>query len=135
MPTSRKGRTNLLDGAEEVVPLALMALGIERQHDEPGRLRRQVKKFLLSIRKGVTTINSFGYINDAIAGKIILSQGWNGDVRRIVQGAQEGGRHHGGHADRDVGDLGRQLVHPGHRAAPGRRARLDQLAARRRPRR
>jgi len=27
-----KGRTNLLDGAEEVVPLALMSLGPEPQH-------------------------------------------------------------------------------------------------------
>ena len=56
----------------------------------------QVKSFLLSIRKGVTTIDSSAYINDAIAGKIILSQGWNGDVRRIVRRAQEAGRHHGG---------------------------------------
>jgi spermidine/putrescine transport system substrate-binding protein len=34
----------------------------------------------------VTTIDSSAYIDDAIAGKIILGQGWNGDVRRIVQG-------------------------------------------------
>jgi spermidine/putrescine transport system substrate-binding protein len=46
----------------------------------------EVKSFLLSVRKGVTTIDSSAYIDDAIAGKIILSQGWNGDVRRIVQG-------------------------------------------------
>src|SRR5258708_23998696 len=50
-----------------------------------------VKSFLLSIRKGVTTIDSSAYINDAIAGKIILSQGWNGDVRRIVQGRAKQG--------------------------------------------
>jgi len=50
-----------------------------------------VKSFLLSIRKGVTTIDSSGYINDAIAGKIIMSQGWNGDVRRIVQGRKKFG--------------------------------------------
>lgn len=85
-----KGRTNLLDGAEEVVPLALMALGINpnttRQADFAA-----VKSFLLSIRKGVTTIDSSSYINDAIAGKIIMSQGWNGDVRRIVQGRKKQG--------------------------------------------
>jgi spermidine/putrescine transport system substrate-binding protein len=50
-----------------------------------------VKKFLLSIRKGVTTIDASAYINDAIAGKIILSQGWNGDVRRIVQARKKEG--------------------------------------------
>ncbi len=85
-----KGRTNLLDGAEEVVPLALMSLGLNPNTTNPSDFN-QVKSFLLSIRKGVTTIDSSGYINDAIAGKIIMSQGWNGDVRRIVQGRKKFG--------------------------------------------
>ena len=85
-----KGRTNLLDGAEEVVPLALMALKLDPNTANQADLN-QVKSFLLSIRKGVTTIDSSAYINDAIAGKIILSQGWNGDVRRIVQGRKKQG--------------------------------------------
>lgn len=85
-----KGRTNLLDGAEEVVPLALMALGLDPNTDSQSDFNT-VKSFLLSVRPGVTTVSSYGYINDAIAGKIILSQGWNGDVRRIVKGrAKEG---------------------------------------------
>src|SRR5215471_3190300 len=85
-----KGRTNLLDGAEEVVPLALMALGMDPNTDSQSDFSK-VKSFLLSIRKGVTTIDSSAYINDAIAGKIIMSQGWNGDVRRIVQGRKKQG--------------------------------------------
>ena len=85
-----KGRTNILDGPEEVVPLALMALGLDPNTDSQNDLN-QVRDFLLSIRKGVTTISSFGYINDGIAGKIILGQGWNGDVRRIVQGRKAQG--------------------------------------------
>jgi spermidine/putrescine transport system substrate-binding protein len=80
-----KGRTNLLDGAEEVVPLALSALGLDPNTTSQSDFS-QVKTFLLSIRKGVTTIDSSAYIDDAIAGKIILGQGWNGDIRRIVQG-------------------------------------------------
>jgi spermidine/putrescine transport system substrate-binding protein len=84
------GRTNLLDGAEEVVPLGLMSLGLNPNTTSPSDFN-QVKSFLLSIRKGVTTIDSSGYINDAIAGKIIMSQGWNGDVRRIVQGRKKFG--------------------------------------------
>ncbi len=85
-----KGRTNLLDGAEELVPLALMSLGIDPNTSNKSDFD-QVRSFLLSIRPGVTTISSFGYINDAIAGKIILSQGWNGDVRRIVKGREKEG--------------------------------------------
>jgi spermidine/putrescine transport system substrate-binding protein len=79
-----QGRTNILEGAEEVVPLALMALGLDPNTTSQSDFD-QVKSFLLSIRKGVTTISSSGYIDDASAGKIILGQGWNGDVRRIVQ--------------------------------------------------
>jgi spermidine/putrescine transport system substrate-binding protein len=85
-----RGRTNLLDGAEEVVPLALMSLGLDPNTDAQGDFST-VKNFLLGIRKGVTTIDSSAYINDSIAGKIILSQGWNGDVRRIVQGRAKQG--------------------------------------------
>jgi spermidine/putrescine-binding protein len=85
-----KGRTNLLDGAEEVVPLALMAIGLDPNTGKASDFS-QVTKFLLGIRKGVTTIDSSSYINDAIAGKIIMSQGWNGDVRRIVQGRKKFG--------------------------------------------
>jgi len=85
-----KGRTNLLDGAEEVVPLALMALGLDPNTTSESDFS-QVKSFLLSVRKGVTTIDASAYIDDAIAGKIILGQGWNGDVRRIVQGRAKQG--------------------------------------------
>ncbi|HET8663267.1 MAG TPA: spermidine/putrescine ABC transporter substrate-binding protein [Nocardioides sp.] len=85
-----KGRTNLLDGAEEVVPLALMALGLDANTDSPDDFKT-VSDFLMSIRKGVTTISASNYIDDAIAGKIILGQGWNGDVRRIVQGRKKQG--------------------------------------------
>jgi len=85
-----KGRTNLLDGAEEVVPLALMALGLDANTDSADDFKT-VTDFLMSIRKGVTTISASGYIDDAIAGKIILGQGWNGDVRRIVQGRKKQG--------------------------------------------
>ena len=35
-----KGRTNMLDGAEEVVPLALMALGLDPNTDSRVRLRQ-----------------------------------------------------------------------------------------------
>jgi len=84
------GRTNLMDGAEEVVPLALMALGYDPNTGDPAELDK-AKSFLLSIRSGVTTIDSSNYINDASAGKIILGQGWNGDVRRIVSARKKQG--------------------------------------------
>jgi spermidine/putrescine transport system substrate-binding protein len=72
-----------------VVPLALMAIGLDANASSQSDFD-EVKSFLLSIRKGVTTINSV-YIDDGVAGKIILGQGWNGDVRRIVQGRAKQG--------------------------------------------
>jgi spermidine/putrescine transport system substrate-binding protein len=84
------GRTNILEGPEEVVPLALMALGLDPNTQSEDDFNT-VKDFLLSIRKGVTTIASYGYINDASAGKIILGQGWNGDVNRIVTAREKEG--------------------------------------------
>jgi spermidine/putrescine-binding protein len=86
----RVGRTNLMDGAEEVVPLALMALGYDPNTGDSGELD-EARTFLLSIRSGVTTTDSSTYIDDASAGKIILGQGWNGDVRRIVSARRKQG--------------------------------------------
>ena len=79
-----------MTASEEVVPLALMALGLDANTESQDDFD-QVSEFLMSIRKGVTTISASGYIDDAIAGKIILGQGWNGDVRRIVQGRKKQG--------------------------------------------
>ena len=64
----KKGRTNLMDGAEEVVPLALMALGLDPNTDSAADFKA-VQKFLLSIRSGVTTITSSDYINDGSVGQ------------------------------------------------------------------
>ena len=60
---------------------------------------------------------------------IILGQGWNGDIRRIVQGRAKQGDMTGVIPTAASEIWGGQLVHPGERAAPGGRARLDQLAA------
>ncbi len=72
------------------MPLALMSLGLDPNTNSQSDFNH-VRSFLLSVRKGVTTIDSSAYINDAIAGKIIVSQGWNSDVRRIVQGRKKQG--------------------------------------------
>ena len=127
----KKGRTNLMDGAEEVVPIALMALGLDPNTDNSADFTK-VQEVPAEHPQGRHDDHSSNYINDGSAGKIILGQGWNGDMRRIVAGPQEAGRHHGGASRRRLRELGRQLVHPAERAAPGGGARLDQLPAARR---
>jgi spermidine/putrescine transport system substrate-binding protein len=85
-----QARTNLLDGAEEVVPLALMSLGIDPNTDKQSDFDK-VSNLLMGISKGVGEISSSNYINEAINGGIFLGQGWNGDVRRIVDGRKKQG--------------------------------------------
>jgi spermidine/putrescine transport system substrate-binding protein len=78
-----KGRTNLMDGPEEVPVLALLALGINQNTTDPADYAK-ARELLMSVRKGVTTIDSSAAVTDGIAGKIVLGQEWNGNMRRIV---------------------------------------------------
>jgi spermidine/putrescine transport system substrate-binding protein len=79
-----KGRTNLMDGPEEVPVLALLALGINQNTEDPADYAK-ARELLMSVRKGVTTIDSSSAMSDGVAGKIILGQDWNGPMRRIVE--------------------------------------------------
>ena len=99
-----------MEQAEEVVPLALMALGLDPNTGNPADLAK-AKKLLMRIRPGVTTITSSNYIDDASAGKIILGQGWNGDVRRVAQARKKQGDITVVVPDGRDRALGRQLVH------------------------
>ena len=107
-----KGRTNLLDGAEEVVPLALMALGLDPNTDSQCDFDK-VTDFLMSIRKGVTTITSSSLHRRRDRREDHPGPGLERRRTPDRAGPQEAGRHHRGPAPRDVGDLGGQLVHPG----------------------
>ena len=79
-----KGRTNLMDGPEEVPVLALLALGINQNTTDPADYAK-ARELLMSVRKGVTTIDSSSAASDAAAGKIILGQDWNGPMIRTVK--------------------------------------------------
>jgi spermidine/putrescine transport system substrate-binding protein len=83
-----QGRTNLLEGAEEVVPLALMALGLDPNTDSDADFQK-VRDYLMSIRKGVTTISSSAS-DDEAAGKILLGQDWNGSLINVLAQRKEG---------------------------------------------
>ena len=123
-----KGRTNILDGAEEVVPLALMALGLDPEHERPERPRSG--PHLPALRAQGRHHHQFVQLHQRRdrrqdhpgAG---LERRCPTD-RRWTQGP---GRHHAGPPHGGIGDLGGQLVHPGRRSSPGSGARLDQLAA------
>ena len=72
-----KGRTSILEGAENVVPLALMALGLDANTKDPNQLG-QAKDLLLKVRPYVTAITAENLDTDAAAGNVVLQQTYNG---------------------------------------------------------
>jgi spermidine/putrescine-binding protein len=73
------GRTSVLEGAENVVPLALMALGLDANTKDPDQLG-QARDLLLRVRPYVTTITAENLEPDAAAGKLVLQQTYNGSA-------------------------------------------------------
>ena len=96
-----KGRTNVLDGAEEVVPLALMAIGLDPEHRQRVGLRQGEE---------VPAQHPQGRDDDRLGGlhqRLHRRQDHSrpGLERRRAPdraGPQEAGRHHARHPHRDV---------------------------------
>ena len=104
--------------AEEVVPLALMALGPRPEHRQAGRPRQAPRSCCSRSGRASTTITSSNYIDDGVGRQDHPRPGLERRRAAHLAGPQEAGRHHR-RACRDghVGALGRQLVHPRQRAA------------------
>jgi spermidine/putrescine transport system substrate-binding protein len=87
---SSKGRTSILDGADNVVPLALMALGLDGNTKDPAKLAK-AKKLLLRIRPHVSNITAANLVADAAAGKVLLQQTYNGSAILTLAEAKKQG--------------------------------------------
>jgi spermidine/putrescine-binding protein len=81
-PEARELRVNFLEGATQVVALALKALGYSLNSEDEGELE-EAKQLLLDVKPAVDTINST-FIDRASAGQIDFGMGWNGDIRRAI---------------------------------------------------
>ena len=84
-----KGRTNLLDGAEEVVPLALMSLGLDPNTNSQSDFNQVRSSCSRSARASPPSTRP--PTSTTLSPERSSSQGWNGDVRRIVQGRKKQG--------------------------------------------
>ena len=123
-----KGRTNLLDGAEEVVPLALMALGSGPQHRQRGRLLqgqatsccRSARASPRSRRPPTSTTRSPGRSSSARAGTVTCAGSC-----RAARSRATSPRCYCTRPRRSGPTTGASRRPP----RPGCRARLDQLAA------
>jgi spermidine/putrescine-binding protein len=91
LPKYAQGRTHQPDGRRGGGGAAgADGARLRPEHRRPAELDK-AKSFLLSIRGGVTTIDSSTTSTTRSAGKIILGQGWNGDVRRILSARKKQG--------------------------------------------
>ena len=129
--TCSKGRTNLLDGAEEVVPLGADGARAWTRTPTARATSTQVQEVPAvdpqgrhddHARRTTSTTRSPGRSSSARAGTATCAGSCRrrkkqGDITAVLPTEQSE-------------MLGRQLVHPRRRAAPGRGARVDQLPAR-----
>ena len=132
----RDARVNVIESSNELIALALAALGVSINSERDEDLVR-ARDLLIAAKPSIDTIST-QYIERGQRGEIDIGIGYSGDVRRIRQGRAED-RRRGRLPDPGRTDRGlrRRLGDPGRRAAPGRRTHLDQLRAgpaQRRPR-
>lgn len=81
---SSKGRTNMLKGTTLIIGGAMIALGMDPDSENQADYDKAVK-FLEPLAKHIKTLDATTYSADSEAGKIILGQGWSGDIVNIVK--------------------------------------------------
>jgi spermidine/putrescine transport system substrate-binding protein len=80
-PYSKK--VTVLDGSPEVVGSTAVMLGYSYNTEDEGELE-QVKKELLALKPHILAITSTEYKQMCIAGKAVMSLGWNGDGAAVA---------------------------------------------------
>lgn len=80
---SSKGRTNMLEGTTLIIGGVMIALGMDPDSEDPADYDKAVK-FLEPLAKHIKTLDATTYSADSQAGKIILGQGWSGDLLQIT---------------------------------------------------
>ena len=78
-----KGKVSVLDGATEVVGMALKSNGFSYNSDKDSELS-QARTTLLKFKPYVSKIASSGYKEDLTTGNIWMAMGWNGDFEALT---------------------------------------------------
>ncbi|MBO0904962.1 polyamine ABC transporter substrate-binding protein [Jiella sp. MQZ13P-4] len=81
----------VLDTADEVVPAALIYLGLDPNSDDPADLDK-VKELLLKIRPYIRKFHSSENIQALANGDICMAHGWSGDMLQARDRAEEAGQ-------------------------------------------
>jgi len=81
----------VLDTADEVVPAALIYLGLDPNSDDPDDLEK-VKELLMKVRPYIRKFHSSEYIEALANGDICMAHGWSGDILQARDRAEEAGQ-------------------------------------------
>jgi spermidine/putrescine-binding protein len=89
LPTLKGKNINLIEGASETIPLAMVATGKD-PNSENEEDYAEAMELLMAAKPAITTINST-FIERLQRGQIDLGIGWNGDVLRAkLEGKKKG---------------------------------------------
>jgi len=71
---------NLLDSADEILPVALNYLKLDPNSNDLADYKGPVKELMQAIRPHITKFHSSNYINELANGDICFAVGWSGDI-------------------------------------------------------
>jgi len=80
----RRGKIGLLDDMREVFAIALIHLGVDPNSTDPEHLRR-ARDLILSAKADLNGFESESYEENLASGKVVLQQGWSGDLNQVVK--------------------------------------------------
>jgi spermidine/putrescine transport system substrate-binding protein len=81
---SGKGRINMLEGTTPIIAGAMIALGLDPDSEDAADYERALA-FLGPLGRHITTMDAATYVADAQAGKIVMGQGWSGNLVSIAE--------------------------------------------------
>ncbi len=81
---------SFLDSEEDVIPEALIFLGIDPNTTDPAEIRRAAEVFA-PIRPFIRKFDSSGYVNDLANGDLCIAFGWSTDIEQARRRAREAG--------------------------------------------
>jgi spermidine/putrescine transport system substrate-binding protein len=81
-PKFKDLRVNFLEGATQVLAIALSGLDYSLNSEDEGEIE-EAKQLLIDVKPNVDTISST-FIEKASRGEIDFGMGWNGDIRRAI---------------------------------------------------
>jgi putrescine transport system substrate-binding protein len=79
---------SVLDGASEVIPVALLYMGKPTDSSNPEDYAA-VQSMLMKVRPYIKLFSSSGYAEDMINGNLCVAMGWSGDISVAIQRAKD----------------------------------------------